>query len=80
LPFAAWRRAQPWVVLSITMFAYYLFWDERLFVLPWHSEPWLRGIILLPPCVALAFALVRKNRSGEDGVPPRLLRESPAKR
>ncbi|MEO6873171.1 MAG: hypothetical protein ABI233_13285, partial [Chthoniobacterales bacterium] len=42
LPFAAWRRAQPWVVLSITMFAYYLFWDERLFVLPWHSEPWLR--------------------------------------
>jgi hypothetical protein len=68
LPLAAWRRAQPWVVLSITMFAYYLFWDERLFVLPWHSEAWLRAIILLPPFVALLFAWRRRMRPGEKEV------------
>lgn len=65
LPLAAWRRAQPWVILSITMFAYYLFWDERLFLLPWHSEPWLRAIIYLPPFVALLFQWQREMRSNE---------------
>ena len=33
LPFAAWRRGDAWQVLSVTIFAYYLFWDERLFLL-----------------------------------------------
>ena len=32
-------------MLSNTIFAYYLFWDERLFGLPWHAEPWMRGLI-----------------------------------
>jgi hypothetical protein len=64
LPFAAWRRAQPWVVLSITMFAYYLFWDERLFLLPWHSTLWLRGIIYLPPFVALLLVLAGRGAAG----------------
>ncbi|MEP6820901.1 MAG: hypothetical protein ABI946_00975 [Chthoniobacterales bacterium] len=59
LPFAAWRRAQPWQVLSVTLFAYFLFWNERLFLLPWHSELWLRGIILLPPLIATAFFFLR---------------------
>jgi len=61
LPFAAWRRANAWQVLSVTIFAYYLFWDERLFMLPWHSEPWLRGFILIPPIVALIFELRRRS-------------------
>ena len=60
LPFAAWRRVDGWQVLSVTVFAYYLFWDERLFLLPWHSEPWLRGFILIPPIVAAFFFLWRK--------------------
>ncbi len=62
LPLAAWRRLDGWQVLSVTIFAYYLFWNERLFMLPWHSEPWLRGFILIPPFVALLFALRRRNQ------------------
>jgi hypothetical protein len=53
LPLAAWRRALTWNVLSITLFAYYLFWNEpRLFLLPWHAEWWMRSIIIAPPIVA----------------------------
>jgi hypothetical protein len=59
LPLAAWRRVDAWQVLSVTVFAYYLFWDERLFMLPWHSEPWLRGFIFVPPAVAALLGLRR---------------------
>jgi alpha-1,6-mannosyltransferase len=52
LPLATWRRVFAWHVLSITLFAYFLFWNERIFALPWHSEPWLRAIIAVPPLVA----------------------------
>ena len=48
LPIAAWRRSYAWHVLSVTLFAYYLFWDERLFALPWHAEPWMRALIIAP--------------------------------
>ena len=61
LPLAAWRRVYAWQVLSVTLFAYYLFWDERLFDLPWHAEPWLRGFILIPPIVAMLFAARAKS-------------------
>jgi hypothetical protein len=60
LPLAAWRRVYAWQVLSVTIFAYYLFWNERLFMLPWHSEPWLRSFIFLPPAVAALLGLRRK--------------------
>ncbi len=66
LPFAAWRRVDAWQVLSVTIFAYYLFWNERLFVLPWHSEPWLRGFILVPPIVAALLALRRRSLPNES--------------
>ncbi len=65
LPLAAWRRVGAWQVLSVTLFAYYLFWDERLFLLPWHSEPWLRGLILLPPIIAALFALRQRIQPNE---------------
>jgi alpha-1,6-mannosyltransferase len=61
LPLATWRRAFAWHVLSITLFAYYLFWNERIFLLPWHSEPWLRVIIIGPP-VATAIWVGRTRR------------------
>ncbi|MDP9003678.1 MAG: hypothetical protein M3N12_02685, partial [Verrucomicrobiota bacterium] len=48
LPLAAWRRSLTWYVLSITLFAYFLFWNEHLFALPWHSEPWMRAIVIAP--------------------------------
>jgi hypothetical protein len=67
LPFAAWRRNDAWQVLSITVFAYYLFWNERLFMLPWHSEPWLRGFILIPPAVTAILALHRSRQPNESG-------------
>lgn len=66
LPLAAWRRADAWQVLSVTLFSYYLFWDERLFLLPWHSEPWLRGFILIPPLVAMAFSFLRSPGPPEN--------------
>jgi alpha-1,6-mannosyltransferase len=52
LPLATWRRAFAWHVLSITLFAYFLFWNERLFALPWHAEPWTRAIVIVPPLIA----------------------------
>jgi hypothetical protein len=62
LPFATWRRAYGWHVLSITLFAYYLFWDERLFALPWHAEPWMRGLIIAPVLASLIM-LAAQNRN-----------------
>jgi alpha-1,6-mannosyltransferase len=61
LPLATWRRAYAWHVLSVTVFAYYLFWNERLFQLPWHAEPWLRGLIIVPALAALVLFVKRKN-------------------
>jgi hypothetical protein len=66
LPFAAWRRVDGWQVLSVTGFAYYLFWDERLFMLPWHSEPWLRSFILIPPILAILLSVRRKASPNES--------------
>ncbi len=70
LPFAAWRRAQPWQVLSVSLFAYYLFWNERLFLLPWRSEPWLRAIIMLPPLVALLLFCLTRGTARLRQIPP----------
>lgn len=61
LPLATWRRAYGWHILSITLFAYYLFWDERLFALPWHAEPWFRELIIAPVFAALIM-LAAKNQ------------------
>jgi hypothetical protein len=49
LPLAAWRRSLTWPALSVTLFVYFLFWNERLFLLPWRAEPWMRMIIIVPP-------------------------------
>ncbi len=65
LPLAAWRRVDGWQVLSVTIFAYYLFWNERLFLLPWHSEPWLRAFIFIPPVVTMLFAWRRQLRPND---------------
>ncbi|MEY2518785.1 MAG: hypothetical protein QOF24_544 [Verrucomicrobiota bacterium] len=63
LPLAAWRRARTWFVLSITLFAYFLFWNERLFRLPWHAEPWMRAIIIVPVLVsAIFFGLTQRTQ------------------
>ncbi|HEV2046719.1 MAG TPA: glycosyltransferase 87 family protein [Chthoniobacterales bacterium] len=61
LPIASWRRAYAWHVLSITLFAYYLFWDEQLFALPWHAEPWMRALIIAPVLAALVMLGARKK-------------------
>jgi alpha-1,6-mannosyltransferase len=61
LPIATWRGAYAWHFLGVTIFAYYLFYNERLFALPWHAEPWLRGMIVLP--VLFAFVLMTLQRS-----------------
>ena len=63
LPVAAWRRSFTWYVLSITIFAYFLFWNERLFALPWHAEPWLRAIIIVPTLTAALLFGWREQRT-----------------
>jgi hypothetical protein len=66
LPLATWRRAHAWHVLSITLFAYFLFWNERLFLLPWRSEPWLRAIIAVPPLAAGLWLALRPQPPRAD--------------
>ena len=70
LPLATWRRSYAWHVLSVTLFAYYLFWNERIFLLPWHSEPWLRALIAVPPLVAgFLFYLSSRTQTAPDPDP-----------
>ena len=61
LPIATWRRAYGWHFLSVTIFAYYLFFNERLFALPWHAEPWMRGIIILPVLFAVVMLILQRR-------------------
>ena len=61
LPLAAWRRASAWFVFSITLFAYFLFWDERLFLVPWRAESWMRAIIIVPALAAAILSGLRKR-------------------
>ena len=61
LPIAIWRRAYAWCVLSVTLFVYYLFWNERLFALPWHAELWMRGMIIIPTLLATLSGLARRE-------------------
>jgi hypothetical protein len=61
LPVAVWRNAYAWCVLAITLFSYYLFWDERLFALPWHAEPWMRGLIIAPVLAAIIMLAAQKR-------------------
>jgi hypothetical protein len=67
LPLAAWRRAIAWHVLSITLFAYFLFWNQRLFALAWHAEWWMRAIIIVPPLsAALWLGLFQRGRRTQE--------------
>jgi alpha-1,6-mannosyltransferase len=63
LPIATWRRAFAWHFLAVTIFAYYLFYNERLFALPWHAEPWLRGMIVLPVIFAMTVTALQRYRA-----------------
>lgn len=63
LPLATWRRVPPWQVLSVTLFTYFLFWNERLFLLPWHAELWMRAILIVPPFVAAVLFFWREHES-----------------
>jgi hypothetical protein len=63
LPLATWRRAFGWHLLSVTIFAYYLFFNQRgvfAMELPWHADPWLRGMIILP--VVFAMVMLARQR------------------
>jgi Glycosyltransferase family 87 len=67
LPLAAWRRALTWNVLSITLFAYFLFWNQRLFTLAWRAEWWMRAIILVPPLAAAIWLGLRQTAQRTRG-------------
>jgi hypothetical protein len=63
LSLATWRRAYGWHVLSITLLSYYLFWDERLFALPWHADPWMRELIIAPVLAAMIMLAAARKRA-----------------
>lgn len=65
LPVATWRRAYAWHFLSVTIFGYYLFFNERLFNLPWHAEPWMRGMIVLPVLFIMVMLALQKTARAE---------------
>ncbi len=67
LPLATWRRAYAWHFLSVTIFAYYLFFSGRLFALPWHAEPWLHEIILVPILFALVMLGLQQRKAARAG-------------
>lgn len=66
LPVATWRRAYAWHFLSVTIFAYYLFFNERMFALPWHAGPWMRGIIVLPVLFLAIMLAMQKTRHSSE--------------
>ena len=65
LPFAAagGARARAWVVLSVSIFLYFLLWTQPL---PWREPIWLRLAIFLPPLL-YGMATLVTDSSG----PPR---------
>ena len=70
LPLAVWRgrSARAWVVLSISVFGYFLLWDvNRDSGSPWQEPLWLRLLIYLPPLAALGhwFAVRPTSHVGE---------------
>ena len=67
LPIAVWRgrSARPWIVLSISIFGYFLLWEvNHASGRPWVEPVWLRSLIYLPPALALAW-MNRAPRHGE---------------
>jgi hypothetical protein len=65
LPVAAWRgvAARPWFVFSLSMFGYFLIWQLNPpgRSTPWIEPGWLRGLIILPPLLALAANGLRRK-------------------
>lgn len=61
LPLAVWRgeNARAWVVLSISVFGYFLLWEvNHASGRSWDEPIWLRLLIYLPPLVALGWSLL----------------------
>lgn len=71
LPVAAWRGARAWFVFSISIFFYFLLWDQQIAGQPW-PEPalWLRLCIFVPPLLAWPLLEMVRRRSSENGSVP----------
>ena len=70
LPLAVWwgKDARAWVVLSISVFGYFLLWEvNRASGRPWEEPIWLRLLIYLPPLLALGWSLVVRPSGHADG-------------
>ncbi len=73
LPLAVWRggSARPWVVLSVSVFGYFLLWDiNHASGRAWEEPLWLRLAIYLPPLLALGWSYIER-RSNHAGTVPR---------
>ena len=50
-------------IQSSVFFLMYVFWDERLFGLPWHAELWMRALIIAPALAALIMLAAQRKAS-----------------
>ena len=69
LPLSVWRgeSARAWVVLSISVFGYFILWDVNgASGRSWEEPIWLRLLIYLPPLLALGWSLFVRP-SGQAG-------------
>ncbi len=65
LPVAVWRgrAARPWVILSISIFGYFLLWEvNHASGRPWVEPLWLRLSIYAPPALALFWTILAPCR------------------
>ena len=72
LPVAVWRGcpARPWVILSISVFGYFLLWEvNHESGQPWAEPLWLRLWIYLPPVLALAWTSYVQRQQAQNAFP-----------
>ena len=70
LPLAVWRgeRARAWVVLSVSVFGYFLLWEiNRSGGRAWEEPVWLRLLIYLPPLAALGVSFAVRPPGPAEG-------------
>lgn len=72
LPLAVWRgeSARAWIVLSVSVFGYFLLWEvNHASGRAWEEPLWLRLLIYLPPLLALGWWHVVLRPSGRATAP-----------
>ncbi len=54
LPFAIWRRSVFWITFSVSVFAYFLLWQNSVITFAWEQGNWLLWALQVGPAVLVA--------------------------